>query len=400
MVDRTDYRRASAVVAALVFVFASAPAAAKADELDTFAVRGNSVPEWLAYINRAKQQQPTGKSPDAVIAFTSAQQWAIINAADRILVAHAGEPADRIAQEEKLAALWTLVTLGDKQSEGQLVSVAKTLQNDSRPSLRARRGIYSHLAPHAESKNDRRSSRPRERGVDIVADVERQLTKPEFDERLIVLADQLTTHLEHPYPRLALSAATDFAAALASRDDAHSRRTAEYLAGRARRWRLVGQTVEIQGSLVGGGRLDGNALRGHIVLLYFWATWCEPCVAELPAIKAFEAPYRARGLKLISVSLDDDTERLGRFLADRPLPWRTVSDTASKQDGRHALSAKLSVDAVPTAVLLDKHGRVVGFGRKPTDFWQDIERLLAEPEAPAVAMPNVVEADDAGPAKP
>ena len=71
MVDRTDYRRASAVVAALVFVFASAPAAAKADELDTFAVRGNSVPEWLAYINRAKQQQPTGKSPDAVIAFTS-----------------------------------------------------------------------------------------------------------------------------------------------------------------------------------------------------------------------------------------------------------------------------------------------------------------------------------------
>ena len=127
-------------------------------------------------------------------------------------MAHAGEPADRIVKEEKLAALWTLVTLGDKQSEGQLVSVAKTLQNDSRPSLAQRAGFILtwHRMRNLRTIEDPadREKRRRHRGRCRAA-----AYQAEFDERLIVLADQLTTHLEHPYPRLALSAAEDFAAA-------------------------------------------------------------------------------------------------------------------------------------------------------------------------------------------
>ena len=155
MADRNDYRRTSAVIAALVLLFASAPASASVDEPDTFAAPGDSVPEWLAFINSAKQQQPTGKSHDAVVAFTSAQQRAILDAANRILAAHPGEPADSIANEEKLAALWTLVTLGDKQAARDLVSVARELQNDSRATLARQCGICSHLAPAAEPEFDR-----------------------------------------------------------------------------------------------------------------------------------------------------------------------------------------------------------------------------------------------------
>ena len=229
--------------------------------------------------------------------------------------------------------------------------------------------------------------------ADLLADVQRQLTA-EFDERLIVLAGKLPEDLEHAYPHVALTAATDLAAVLARRDDGRSRRTAEFLAGMAKRWRLLGQMVEIEGTLIGGGRFDGNALRGHVVLVDFWATWCEPCVAELPALKALEARYRDRGLKLVGVSLDDDAERLARFLADRPLPWPTICHPASTRDGRHALSAKLGIDTVPTVVLVDKNGRVVRIGTNPAEFWQDIERLLGEPAVPA---PTIVEAGAANP---
>ena len=58
-----------------------------------------------------------------------------------------------------------------------------------------------------------------------------------------------------------------------------------------------------------GQRISTTELRGQVVILTFWATWCSPCRAEMPQLDAFYKRYRARGLELLGVSVDDAQDR-------------------------------------------------------------------------------------------
>ena len=91
-------------------------------------------------------------------------------------------------------------------------------------------------------------------------------------------------------------------------------------------WQLLGQPLGLGGDLLDGGRFDQASLGGHVVLVDFWATWCAPCVAELPAVNALLAEFGDRGLKVIGVSLDDDKQCLANFVAEQRLTWPIICD--------------------------------------------------------------------------
>jgi peroxiredoxin len=63
----------------------------------------------------------------------------------------------------------------------------------------------------------------------------------------------------------------------------------------------------------GPGQLSLASLRGQVVLLNFWATWCEPCEREMPAIQRLHERLAPEGLRLVAVSVDDDQEAIDRF---------------------------------------------------------------------------------------
>jgi thiol-disulfide isomerase/thioredoxin len=130
-------------------------------------------------------------------------------------------------------------------------------------------------------------------------------------------------------------------------------------------------------NLLSGGTLDLASLRGKVVLVDFWATWCVPCISEIPMFNQFQKQYRGRGFELVAVSLDEEgAEKVKPFLKRYPMNYTQVV-------GDKATAEKFSVQdsSLPVALLLDKQGRVrfrhVGITSKEI-FEAEINQLLNE----------------------
>ena len=130
-------------------------------------------------------------------------------------------------------------------------------------------------------------------------------------------------------------------------------------------------------------RIDGgpaaplSALRGHVVLVDFWATWCGPCVKSMPALERLYRARHAAGLDIMSVNVDGPATagRARAFAAslDPPVTFPLYAD-----DGR--ASALYRVDVIPHMVLVDKRGRIraVEIGVPAADLDARVAALLAE----------------------
>jgi peroxiredoxin len=113
--------------------------------------------------------------------------------------------------------------------------------------------------------------------------------------------------------------------------------------------------------------------RGKVVLLTFWASWCEPCRAEAPRFSAWEKQYRARGLRILGVSMDDNAAAAASFAGTLKLIYPSVMGDA--QLGQ----LYGGVMGLPLAFLIDPHGRIVARYRGEPDMdrlKRDIEELL------------------------
>jgi peroxiredoxin len=144
----------------------------------------------------------------------------------------------------------------------------------------------------------------------------------------------------------------------------------------------VGQAFKIEGTTLGGKPLDAGALKDKVVLVSFWATWCTPCVAELPELASLYGRFRERGFDVVGVSLDDDRAALEKFVESRSLPWPILCGASAEESGlRHPLAVKYAVDSVPKFFLLDRQGRVAAIDPGVGQLPELVEKLLAAPEA-------------------
>jgi thiol-disulfide isomerase/thioredoxin len=100
------------------------------------------------------------------------------------------------------------------------------------------------------------------------------------------------------------------------------------------------------------------------VVVNIWATWCEPCIEEFPALLRLRRDYQSRGLKLILVSADFDTElpQVGAFLERQKVDFPTYFKSEKDQEFINSLSADWS-GALPATFLYDRNGKLL-------DFWQ------------------------------
>lgn len=120
-------------------------------------------------------------------------------------------------------------------------------------------------------------------------------------------------------------------------------------------------------------RLD--SLRGKYVLLDFWATWCAPCVAELPKLQAAQAKYRGRGFEIVGVSLDETKGAVTDFVKARAIPWRQIHNASSDAD----LVEAFGVSTIPATFLIDPHGVIVRLELRGPALDAALAKLLKEP---------------------
>jgi peroxiredoxin/YHS domain-containing protein len=104
-----------------------------------------------------------------------------------------------------------------------------------------------------------------------------------------------------------------------------------------------------------GNVLSNESLKGQVVLLDFWATWCAPCRKSMPELQALHAKYADQGLSVVGVSIDaGDPAKVAKFVASKKFTYPIAVDS-EKSPAWDAFRVK----AVPAAFLIDREGRIV-----------------------------------------
>jgi thiol-disulfide isomerase/thioredoxin len=122
-----------------------------------------------------------------------------------------------------------------------------------------------------------------------------------------------------------------------------------------------------------GGELSLSSLKGQVVMINFWASWCGPCRQEFPALDQIYSKYKPMGFQMVAINVESEKADAERFLGKTPISFPILFDPDNRVSGSYGVSA------MPTTILVDRQGRLRWQHRayKPGDEAKYIEQIRA-----------------------
>src|SRR2546421_2871622 len=135
-----------------------------------------------------------------------------------------------------------------------------------------------------------------------------------------------------------------------------------------------GKPLTMKFTALDGREVDLSKLQGKVVLIDFWATWCGPCRAELPNVKAAYEKLRPKGFEIVGISFDSSKKDLQSFVAKEKMTWPQYFDGLT---WKNKIGVKYKIEGIPTMWLLDKKGNLREMEVRG-NLESRVEKLLAE----------------------
>ena len=114
--------------------------------------------------------------------------------------------------------------------------------------------------------------------------------------------------------------------------------------------------LDLKFTAVDGSEVDLATLRGKVVLVDFWATWCPPCVEEVPELVATYEKFKDQGFAIVGISLDEDKAALEKFTTENKMTWPQFFDGKGWEN---EFAKRFKIQSVPTMWLLDREGKLI-----------------------------------------
>jgi len=270
---------------------------------------------------------------------------------------------DQIA-EAKLEFLTILSVFGDAKSKGQLADLAKAGGPQSVEAQSAQ-----HLVNYWNDPKDEAAQ------LKVIDEVQK-----------LAKANPKSDSIGQTLAKMANMGAASKAVTTKAEDVITNDLTGDFaqqasvqIKGQRKMREAVGKPVELAGPQLDGAAFSTKDWKGKVVLVDFWATWCGPCLAELPRVKKAYLDFHAKGLEVLGVSCDSDGEELKAFLGkNKDMPWPQLFDAKENPKLQwNPLAKQWGINGIPTMFLIDKKGTLRSVEARE-NFETEIPKLLAE----------------------
>lgn len=124
-----------------------------------------------------------------------------------------------------------------------------------------------------------------------------------------------------------------------------------------------------------GETLSPAEYKGKVLLIDFWATWCGPCIAEMPNVKSVYSKYHPKGFEIVGISLDQSRDKLDTYIQQQGIEWPQYFDG---KWWNNDIAAMYGIKSIPATLLVDRRGKIRYKSLRGRQLEAAVEKLVAE----------------------